>query len=80
MWKITTRGFTLEEVLIMAAMKKPKPNAKNEHRRNNPCYRRESGMAKRNSNKPHEHGPTGWRLGAARNTLLYCVPDGSPAF
>src|SRR5271154_359976 len=25
------------------------------------CYRRESGSTKRNSNKPQEHGRTGWR-------------------
>jgi hypothetical protein len=36
MWKITTRGFTLEEVLIMAAMNllASAANARNRRRRN----------------------------------------------
>ena len=36
----------------------------------NPCYRRESGMAKRNSNKLQEHGRTGWRARNSRKHLI----------
>ena len=36
----------------------------------NPCYRRESGMAKRNSNKLQEHGRTGWRSRNSRKHLI----------
>jgi hypothetical protein len=36
----------------------------------NPCYRRESGMAKRNSNKPQEHGRTGWRSRSGKKHLI----------
>ena len=34
------------------------------------CYRRESGMAKRNSNKPQEHGRTGWRSNNRKKHLI----------
>src|ERR1019366_699806 len=36
----------------------------------NPCYRRESGMAKRNFNKLQEHGRTGWRSRNSRKHLI----------
>jgi hypothetical protein len=36
----------------------------------NPCYRRESGMAKRNSNKLQEHGRTGWRSRSSKKHLI----------
>jgi hypothetical protein len=36
----------------------------------NPCYRRESGMAKRNAKKPQEHGRTGWR---SRNSKKHFI-------
>jgi hypothetical protein len=36
----------------------------------NPCYRRESGMAKRNSKKPQEHGRTGWRSRSGKKHLI----------
>ena len=36
----------------------------------NPCYRRESGMAKRNSNKLQEHGRTGWRSRSGKKHLI----------
>jgi hypothetical protein len=36
----------------------------------NPCYRRESGMAKRNSNKLQEHGRTGWRSRSRKKHLI----------
>jgi hypothetical protein len=36
----------------------------------NPCYRRESGMAKRNSRKLQEHGRTGWRSRSGREHLI----------
>ena len=35
----------------------------------NPCYRRESGMAKRNSNKLEADGRTGWRLRNSRKRI-----------
>jgi hypothetical protein len=42
------------------------------------CYRSESGMAKRNFNKPQGHGRTGWR---SRNSKkhLNCAPGVSLA-
>jgi hypothetical protein len=41
------------------------------HRRNlNPCSRRESGMAKRNSKKLQEHGRTGWRSRSSKKHLI----------
>ncbi len=36
----------------------------------NPCYRRESGMAKRNFNKLQEHGRTGWRSRNRKKHLI----------
>jgi hypothetical protein len=36
----------------------------------NPCYRRESGMAKRNSNKQQEHERTGWRSRKSKKHLI----------
>ncbi len=36
----------------------------------NPCYRRESGMAKRNSNKLQEHGCTGWRSRSSKKHFI----------
>ena len=38
----------------------------------NPRLRRESGMAKRNSKKPQEHGRTGWRSRNSRKHLIVC--------
>jgi len=50
MWKITTRGFTLEEVLIMAAMNllasADTANARNGRRRNQKETRTEVWVAK----------------------------------
>ena len=50
----------------------------------NPCYRRESGIAKRNSNKQQEHEGTGWRSRNSKKHLILspmCPPikPGSPA-
>jgi len=46
----------------------------------NPCYRRrESGMAKRNSNKLQEHGRTGLRSRSSKKQLIVS-PDVFPAF
>ena len=36
----------------------------------NPCYRRESGMAKRNSNELQERGRTGWRPRSSKKHLI----------
>jgi hypothetical protein len=36
----------------------------------NPCYRRESGMAKRNSNKLQGRGRTGWRSRSSKKHLI----------
>jgi len=36
----------------------------------NPCYRREGGMAKRNSNKQQEHERTGWRSRNSKKHLI----------
>ena len=36
----------------------------------NPCYRRESGMAKRNSNELQERGRTGWRSRSSKKQLI----------
>jgi len=36
----------------------------------NPCYRRENGMAKRNSNKLQEHGRTGWRSRSSKKHVI----------
>ena len=49
-------------------------------RDSNPCYRRESGMAKRNSNTLQEHGRTGWRSRSSKKHFIVspmprCVPS-----
>ena len=36
----------------------------------NPCYRRESGMTKRNSNKLQGRGRTGWRSRSSKEHLI----------
>jgi hypothetical protein len=36
----------------------------------NPCYRRESGMAKNSSNKLQEHGCTGWRSRSSKKHFI----------
>jgi len=36
----------------------------------NPCYRRESGMAKRNYNELQERGRTGWRSRSNKKQLI----------